>query len=670
MPEVGVKLGGVESLGRRGPTIGILISVVVLVLLVVPSAPASASESASQRLVDAYAPIVMMRAQHDGVCNTSEEQYGPPTTVNVVLGNRRVQLVERVGRRMVVRNRAPGAAELAGLGENFYLNLPGNPLNPGCTYARDFAASRRAGRAPAVTYAHIAREPGYPGFAVQYWFYYYFNQFNDLHESDWEGMQITFDAKDATQALATGPDEIVVFQHSGGEHTSWLDSRVQKRGRHPVVYSAAGSHATFYRSALWLGTGQNGSGVGCDNTTAPLIAFRPRPVLLPDTIPRTGRFAWLDYDGHWGQREAGFNDGPQGPNTKKVWQTPFSWMDATRTRSPEVPGESLMGPTVSHTFCGAVATVSRYINLKAQTSAGAIGIGLAIVVLVTLPLVLTTWRPVEMQPLRRVRAGGQIVLAAGRLCGRHAGPLVLIAFVALLAVTLLNGLESLLRHLLSANGSRVSFTDSGNPSGSSPLPSIGREIAAPFAAAIVIAFIRNLERGQDTRLRATTMAVLRRLWRLIAVQLLIMLCLVVLAATIIGIPVAIIKFIDWQFGQQEILFEDRSIRDAMRGSTRLVRGHRWHTGTVAAALWLLSQVPAVLLGAMFIFTSIAAVYINLLGAVIYALLVVYVSSGRTLLYLDLAYRHAHAPARSRRAQGLWRKRPATAARAGPSTSSA
>jgi hypothetical protein len=648
----------------------IRISVMVLVLCLVASGSASASESPTQRLVDAYAPIVMMRAQHNGVCNTSEEQYGPPTSVNVVLRNPRVQLLERVGRRMVQRARAPGAADLAGRPDNFYLNLPGNPLNPGCTYAREFARLRRAGRSPAITYAHIAREPGYPGFAVQYWFYYYFNQFNDLHESDWEGMQITFAAKSPEQALAVGPNEIVVFQHSGGEHTSWHDSRVEKQGRHPVVYSAAGSHATFYRSALWLGTGQNGSGVGCDNTTAPLKAFHPRAVLLPDRIPRSGRFAWLDYDGHWGQREAGFNDGPQGPNTKKVWQMPFSWMDATRTRSPEVPGESLMGPTVSHTFCGAVATVSRYINLKAQTSAAAIGIGLAIVVLVTLPLVLTTWRPVEMRPLRRARAGGQIVLAAGRLCGRYAGPLLLIAFVALVAVTLLNGLESLLRHLLSANSSGVSLTDSGRPSDSSPWPSIGRTVATPFAAAMVIAFIRNLERGQSTRLPPILMAVLRRVWRLVVVQLLILLCLIVLAATIIGIPVAIIKFIDWQFAQQEILFEDRSIRAAMRGSTALVRGHRWHTGTVAAALWVLSQVPAVLLGAAFIFTSIPAVDINLLGAVIYALLVVYVSSGRTLLYLDLAYRHAHDPAPARRAFRLRRKRLATAAQAGPSTSSA
>ena len=298
-----------------------------MVLLMFCAAPsASASDTATQRLVDAYAPIVMMRTQHDGVCHTSQEQYAPPTTVNVVLGNPRVRLLEHVGRHMVEVRRSPSTADLAGLNEDFYLNLPGNPLRPGCTYARDFAALRRAGQAPAITYAHIAREPGYAGFAVQYWFYYYFNQFNDLHESDWEGMQITFDESNATQALAAGPHEIVVFQHSGGEHTNWSDPRVQKQGRHPIVYSAAGSHATFYSSALWLGTGQNGSGVGCDNTTAPLTAFRPQPVLLPDTIPQAGRFAWLDYDGHWGQREAGFNDGPQGPNTKTVWQTPFSWM--------------------------------------------------------------------------------------------------------------------------------------------------------------------------------------------------------------------------------------------------------------------------------------------------------------------------------------------------------
>ena len=150
-----------RSLGPGRAASGILISLVLLMFC--PTSSASASQTATQRLVDAYAPIVMMRTLHDGVCHTSEEQYGPPTTVNVVLGNPRVRLLEHVGRHMLEVRRAPRAADLAGLNEDFYLDLPGNPLRPGCTYARDFAAIRRAGRAPAITYAHIARQPGYPG---------------------------------------------------------------------------------------------------------------------------------------------------------------------------------------------------------------------------------------------------------------------------------------------------------------------------------------------------------------------------------------------------------------------------------------------------------------------------------------------------------------------------
>ena len=111
---------------------------------------------------------------------------------------------------------------------------------------------------------------------MQYWFYYYFNQFNDLHESDWEGIQLVFDADTPVQALAEQPSTIVLFQHAGGEHADWTDGRVQKQGTHPVVYAAAGSHATYYESRLYLGNGSNGSGVGCDNTTKPLIAVRPR----------------------------------------------------------------------------------------------------------------------------------------------------------------------------------------------------------------------------------------------------------------------------------------------------------------------------------------------------------------------------------------------------------
>jgi hypothetical protein len=621
---------------------------VAMTCFVCAASPAVASDGAARSLVDAYSPIVMMRSQLDGVCDKTEEQYGPPTSVNVVLGNPRVRLLERVGHHTLVIKRGPRAADLAGRGQDFYLDLPGNPLRPGCTYARDFAALRQAGRTPAMVYAHIARQPGFAGLAVQYWFYYYFNQFNDLHESDWEGMQITFDAGTPAQALSRGPDQIVVFQHSGGEHADWLDSKVQRSGTHPIVYSAAGSHATFYASALWLGTGQNGSGVGCDNTTEPLTAFHPRVVLLPNSARPAGKFAWLDYSGHWGQREAGFNDGPHGPNTKTVWGMPFSWMDATRTASPKVPADALIGPAVSSTFCGAVASVSSFINLKAQTSVGAAVVAIAIVALILLALGLTRWRPTAIEPLRQARAGGQIILSAARVYGRHLGSVVLIALAALLAIGFLDGLEWALRHALGASGSGASLTDAGPSFGPSASVSIGRTLATPFASAVVIAFVRNLERSRDTRLPATVLAVLRRLWRLLAVQVLILIALVALAVTIIGIPFAVLKFVDWQFAQQEILFEDRSILDALRGSTRLVRHHRWHTATIVATFWVLSQLPSVLLGAALIFTSIPAGDLNLIGALAYALLICYAGIGRTLLYLDLSYRQAHHPVPVRR----------------------
>ena len=112
-----------------------------------------------------------------------------------MLGNPSVWLTTYVeGEGLKKLKRAPTAADVAGLGENYYLDLNGRVLGDTCVYARDFEQLLDEGKAPVVTYAHIAREAGHPGFALQYWFFWYFNQFNDLHEGDWEGMQVTFDA--------------------------------------------------------------------------------------------------------------------------------------------------------------------------------------------------------------------------------------------------------------------------------------------------------------------------------------------------------------------------------------------------------------------------------------------------------------------------------------------
>ena len=141
-----------------------LVGVLYLVGAVGPAG--AAPRSAAQQLAGKYAPVVMVRSQDNGVCDTSEEQYAPPTSVDAVLGDPRVRLLVHDAHSTRLVQRAPTATELAGLGNGYYLDLPGNPLNPGCTYAKDFAALKRAGRAPAVVYAHIARETGQVRFCV------------------------------------------------------------------------------------------------------------------------------------------------------------------------------------------------------------------------------------------------------------------------------------------------------------------------------------------------------------------------------------------------------------------------------------------------------------------------------------------------------------------------
>ena len=105
----------------------------------------------------------MLREQQDPPCETSAEQY-QPSSVDTVLGNPNVTLHRSVpGEGLEDVKKAPTAADIAGLGEGYYLNLQGEALGDTCVYAKDFARLLREGRAPAITYAHIAREAGRPG---------------------------------------------------------------------------------------------------------------------------------------------------------------------------------------------------------------------------------------------------------------------------------------------------------------------------------------------------------------------------------------------------------------------------------------------------------------------------------------------------------------------------
>jgi hypothetical protein len=619
-------------------------------------AQAPGEEKAAQRLAQRYVPITMLRKQLDPPCNTSEEQY-QPTSVHTVLGNPTVALThEEDDGRLVEVRKAPTAADIAGLGDGWYLDYEGKVLGKTCVYARAFRRLVSEGKAPAITYAHIAREFGHGGFALQYWFYWYFNQFNDLHEGDWEGMQITFEAETAAEALKEEPGEIIVFQHAGGERAEWESGKVQKDGTHPILYPAAGSHATFYDSAVYVENGQNGSGVGCDNTSEPLRELALAPVLLPETVPEEGAFQWLNYRGRWGEREKGFNNGPQGPVTKSVWREPFAWMEKQRTTSPRFPGGSVVGGPVTGAFCGAVTAVTDLTHLATKSRPAAIGIVLGILLVLALLFGLTRWGPVDLKRLRARRAFGQILRTARRLYRRHWWPLIPIG---LIAFPIVGGVKALAEALANGRGADEVAGRAGVHLAVADLAeTLGPPIAYTLVAAIVIVFVRELERGRAAGVRDSLRGMLARFGRVVGAQLMVTFSLLLLLLTVVGIPIAAWKYVSWLFVQQEVLFTDKSVREAFHGSSALVRGRWLHTLRVAGVLWLLSISAGPILGFALIFTAFPLFWINILGSVVFALFIPYVAVGQTLLYFDLQVRAEEEPVPRRRL--LRRLRPSPA----------
>jgi hypothetical protein len=637
---------------RRGRWLATAL-VALVVLILVPEAGAS---TATQRLVHAYSPILFLRTQTDDPpCDTSEEQF-EPTTVDTVLGNPRVTLVHNGSQQRRVVATAPTAGQIAGKGKNYFLDLPGDPLNAGCTYAKDFEALQKAGKAPAITYAHVVREAGTSELVVEYWFFYYFNQFNDLHEGDWEGMQVAFNGGTPKRALETGPYEVALYQHAGGESADWDDSKVQKRGTHPKVYPAAGSHATFYDSAVYLGNGQHGSGVGCDNASPPVRRLTPTPRLMPSVPAPGSRYQWLTYRGHWGQKEKGLsNNGPTGPYGKPQWRTPITWMEGIRSTSPKLPGGGVLGPAASGVFCGAVAVVSSFINLQAQSATGALLLVLIGAVIVLAPLVITRWRPVNLSDLRERRAFGQLVRAARQLYGRDWRAFLPIGLTAVPILGAIQGIEWILGRATGASDARVPEIDIGGfkLDLDISLTGVARLLAFTIIAAAVISAVRLLDARQRATFGASYRLTLSRFWRLVGGQLLFNAAMIGLFITVIGTPIAIWKYVEWQFVPQEILFEDRSIRDAFRGSTRVVRGHWWRTLLVAGFFELISVGIGPVLGFFLIFGNFSLTWVNVIGALVFALLVPYVAIGRTLLYLDLIARSEGAPAGAPRRWRRW-----------------
>ena len=198
---------------------------------------------------------------------------------------------------------------------------------------------------------------------VQYWFFWVYNQWNDVHEGDWEMIQLVFDGSSPTEALAHGPTTYAYAQHEGSEYATVGENDgkvVLEDGTHPVVFVAEGSHAAFFSSSRWFGK-SGATGFGCDDTSGPVDSIRPEVVPLPgDDIPTEGPLAWLSFRGRWGERAPAFNNGPTGPVTKSQWAAPVTWVDDEgRDEAVALPYAT---SRATETFCNLAAAGSALFN--------------------------------------------------------------------------------------------------------------------------------------------------------------------------------------------------------------------------------------------------------------------------------------------------------------------
>lgn len=599
----------------------------VAVLLTLVAAPPASAAEPEQELADRYAPIVALKDQ-EGPCGAEivEGEWWRPTTVDVVLGNSEVDLRGPGPGNPVVKN-APTATDLYGKGPDYFLDFPGNPLNPGCTYTAD--GERFTQGKPSVAYAHITAEPGVPDrLALEYWFYYYFNDFNNKHESDWEGIQLVFDAATVEEALQMAPSEVGYAQHEGGEWAAWDDEKLEKVGNHPVVYPAAGSHASYFSDRLWLGR-TAAEGIGCDNSTGPSHRVQLTALVVPTEPPSPeSPTSWLAYDGLWGEKERAPNNGPTGPNTKDRWTQPITWQNELRQVSVAVPGGSTLGPSVSGAFCGTVGLASSVLTTFLDSPVALVLVAVATAALFLFLLLRTRWRPTSPEPIRARRAIGQILIASARIYARH--PLFFLAigaaFIVLSALPV--ALQWLVDALLSSSVRLV-------------LPV--NALSTILVSATVALVLRNLDSGRRLGCVKAYRFTLRRFWSLLGAAAIAVLVQLAIALTVIGIPWAVRRFIQRVFVLIEVVLHGHSARSSQRASADVVRGSWWRTAIFVGLLYLITVAVGPIVGFVLLFTTrMSPFLIDIGGSLIYTAVFPYAAIAGTLLYFDLLERRREA----------------------------
>jgi hypothetical protein len=613
---------------------------VVLSLVMVPCAAADLADETA--LAERYAPVVRLVAQAQD-CGYGESYE--PIDVDLLFDEETVALRGPWGPGDLIKV-GPTAKDLSSNLYEYHLDFPGSALDPGCDYER-WANHITEGKAPAV-YAHVATDTDFPGqLALQFWLYYVFNDWNNTHEGDWENIQIIFEAADARQALSREPVSVGYSQHEGSEKATWGDEKLELvDGTHPVVYPAAGSHANFFESALFLGSSAE-QGVGCDDTTGPSFDIRPDVGTIPSD-PGEARtlFPWIGFEGRWGEFQRAFFNGPTGPNLKTSWIQPISVSANWRDKSYAVPAGGSLGTTTTDFFCTAIGSGSTALRRAVDEPLPVLLALGALLVLILVGLSRATWRPTAPLRLARRRSWGQVITSAARMYAGHLTLFLGIGLVLLPISLLVTLLQALVIHASSIAG----ISTDGESGGALVFLVfvIGTALTLVGLSLVIAASARamaEIDRGRPIGPFGAYRLAFERAAPLFGAVLITVAAVSLLVSSVLLVPVAIWLAVRWSLAIFAAEFEGCAALEALRRSRLLVRGHWLKVASLAVFGAALALVLGPLVGALLILLTNAPLStLNLVAGVVNAVTMPFVALITAYVYFDARARVELEPA--------------------------
>ncbi len=258
-----------------------------------PQPPPKVSTEYAERLARQFSPIIYLKGEGEATENFDPEQ------IEIMVDG---AFLRDVG--------DPSFSEKATLSSLlqwsksvYYLDLEG--LGPATHSLTEYKLTydKIKDQYQPTVYARVREGAGGGYTVLQYWLFYYFNDWRNLHEGDWELVQLSFPGYTAKELLQTGEQPVFAAysQHQAGQRMSWsvMRDKALVVDNHPIVYVAQGSHANYFTPGnFWSGLDFDDTGLSSWRVISP---EQLNVVLLPEVEAEGEELEWLRFKGYWGE---------------------------------------------------------------------------------------------------------------------------------------------------------------------------------------------------------------------------------------------------------------------------------------------------------------------------------------------------------------------------------